>query len=91
MKSEYFDLRLMIYLLRSIVKLKICDVYPEISDESVSAMLSRIKFIRNKVARTFGTDLSEDELNQHWDDIRQVTYVFVVFSPCCDCYIKTGG
>lgn len=80
----------MMYLLRSLVKIKICDVYPELRDESVSAMLSRIKYIRNKVARTFGADLSEDELNQHWDDMRQVIYL-CVFSPCCDCHIKTGG
>lgn len=70
-KSEEFDIRLTIYLLCTLAKYKVESEYPDPSDLSDSAMLSRIKCIRNKASRRFESEISEDKLKQYWNDIRQ--------------------
>ncbi|VDI58051.1 Hypothetical predicted protein, partial [Mytilus galloprovincialis] len=69
--SEDFEIRLMMYLLLTLTNITIDKVYPDPSDISDSAMLARIKYIRNNVARTFGANLSGHRFNKYWDDIRQ--------------------
>lgn len=76
-KSEEFDIRLTIYLLCTLAKYKVESEYPDPSDLSDSAMLSRIKCIRNKASRRFESEISEDKLKQYWNDIRQVKEYFL--------------
>ncbi|CAC5417520.1 unnamed protein product [Mytilus coruscus] len=71
-KSEDFDIRLMIYLLHTLANIKVCDSYPLPTDTSTSAMLSRIKYIRNETTQNLNGKLTEDQFNQYWDDIGQV-------------------
>lgn len=83
-RSEDFDLRLMIVLLNTLANIKVCDSYPLPTDTSTGAMLSRIKYIRNETTQNVNGKLTEDQFNQYWDDIRQVRcYIihqcFVVF------------
>lgn len=77
-KSEEFDIRLTIYLLGTLAKYKIDSEYPDPSDLSDSAMLSRIKYIRKKATMRFEADISEDKLKQYWNDIRQVKGYFIL-------------
>lgn len=56
----------------ALTNIKIVSVYPDRSDTSDSAMLSRIKYIRNKATRRFEADLSEEMFEEYWNDIRQV-------------------
>lgn len=76
--SDDFDVRLLIYLLRTLAKIEIGDVYPVPCDKKVSAMLSRIKFIRNEITQSFEGKLSEDRFIQCWDDIVQVKFHFML-------------
>lgn len=76
-KSDDFDIRLIMYLLRTLVNIKIGNVYPDPSDKSYNAALSRIKYIRNELTRRFAADLSEDKFNQYWDDIIQAVLTLV--------------
>ncbi|CAC5408763.1 unnamed protein product [Mytilus coruscus] len=69
--SNDYDIRLMIYLLCTIANLSVGNLYPVRSDTSISAMLCRIKYIRNEVTQRFERQLSEDQFNQYWDDIGQ--------------------
>lgn len=70
-KSENFDIRLMIYLLHTLANIKVCDLYPLPTDTSTSAMLSRINNIRNETTQNVNWKLTEDQFNQYWNDIRQ--------------------
>lgn len=76
--SEFFDVRLMIYLLCTLANFEIGNLYPVESDTKISAMLSRIKFIRNEATQSFEGELSEDQFDKYWDDIGQVRYYFVL-------------
>ncbi|CAC5359911.1 unnamed protein product [Mytilus coruscus] len=69
--SDDFDIRLLIYLLRTLANFEVGDLYPVQCDKRVSAMLSRIKFIRNEITQSFEGKVSEDQFNQYWDDIVQ--------------------
>lgn len=72
--SDDFDIRLMIYLLKTITKVDVGDLYPLEVDISTSAMLSRIKFIRNETTQSIEGELSENQYNKFWDDIGQVKF-----------------
>lgn len=70
--SEDFDIRIMIHLLGMLANYEFGDLYPVQSDERISAMLSRIKYIRNEVTQNYEGKLSEDMFNRYLDDITQV-------------------
>ncbi|CAG2195655.1 unnamed protein product [Mytilus edulis] len=72
--SEDFGVRLMIYLLRIIANISVGDLYPVPSDTGISAMLSRIKFIRNELTQSHEGNISDDQFNQYWDDIGQIDF-----------------
>ncbi|CAG2211266.1 unnamed protein product [Mytilus edulis] len=69
--SDVFDIKLMLNLLDALANMEIGDLYPIQSDKSISAMLSRIKFIRNEATQSFEGKLSKDQFNKYWDDIAQ--------------------
>ncbi|CAC5416347.1 unnamed protein product [Mytilus coruscus] len=69
--SDDFDITLMIYLLRTLANISIGDIYPAPFNTSISAMLTRINYIRNKVIQNVKGQLSEEHFNQYWDDIGQ--------------------
>lgn len=71
--SEKFDITLMICLLRHLAKITIQDGFPSSSDKSVAADLSRIKGYRNKVMHCDEGTLTNQEFNQYWDEISQVS------------------
>ncbi|CAG2211278.1 unnamed protein product [Mytilus edulis] len=75
--SDGFDIRLMIYLLGSLANIEVGDLYPVQSDSRVSAMLSRIKYIRNEATQSYAGKLSEDQFNKYWDDIAQAVLKLV--------------
>ncbi|CAC5403770.1 unnamed protein product [Mytilus coruscus] len=75
--SDDFDVRLMIYLLKTITKVDVGDLYPLKVDISTSAMLSRIKFIRNETTQSIEGKLSEVQYNKFWDDIGQAVFKLV--------------
>lgn len=70
--SDDFNIRLMIYLLKTIAKVDVGDLYPLAVDISISAMLSRIKFIRNETTQSIEGELSKKQYIKFWDDIGQV-------------------
>lgn len=75
--SDVFDIKLMINLLGTLANIHVGDFYPIQSDKSISAMLSRIKFIRHEAAQSFEGKLSKDQFNKYWDDIAQVIFKFI--------------
>ncbi|XP_052063895.1 uncharacterized protein LOC127703857 [Mytilus californianus] len=75
--SDDFDITLMINLLRTLANISIGDIYPAPFNTSISAMLTRIKYIRNKVIQNVKGQLSEDQFNQYWDDIGQAVLKLV--------------
>lgn len=72
--SDDFDIRLMIYLLKTITKVDVGDLYPMQVDISTGAMLSKIKFITNETTQSIAGELSENQFNKFWDDIGQVKF-----------------
>lgn len=76
-KSEDFDIGLMMFLLRTLAKIKIDNEYPDTSDKNDSAMLSKIEYIRNEATQRCVADLSKDQFNHYWEDIIEVTYRFI--------------
>ncbi|VDI62314.1 Hypothetical predicted protein [Mytilus galloprovincialis] len=83
-RSEDFDISLMIYFLQTLANIKVSDLYPIPTDTSTSAMLSRIKYIRNETTQNLYGKLTEEQFNQYWDDIGQAilklasTYTFAI-------------
>ncbi|VDI45556.1 Hypothetical predicted protein [Mytilus galloprovincialis] len=75
--SDDFDITLMVNLLRTLANISIVDIYPAPSDASISAMLTRISYISNKVIKNVEGQLSEDQFNQYWDDIGQAVLKLV--------------
>ncbi|CAC5410001.1 unnamed protein product [Mytilus coruscus] len=75
--SDDFDITLMVYLLRTLANISIGDIYPAPFNTSISAMLTRISYIRNKVINNVEGQLSEDQFNQIWDDIGQAVLQLV--------------
>lgn len=72
MTSDDFDIRLMIYILGVLANIKVGTLYPVPPDMSISAMLSRIKYIRNETTRIFEGKLDDIKFNHYWDYIGQV-------------------
>lgn len=77
-RSEDFDISLMIYFLQTLANIKVSDLYPIPTDTSTSAMLSRIKYIRNETTQNLYGKLTEEQFNQYWDDIGQVRYYIIL-------------
>ncbi|CAG2211280.1 unnamed protein product [Mytilus edulis] len=75
--SDDFDVRLMIYLLKTITTIKLGDLYPTEVDTSIGAMLSRIKFIRNEITQNLHEKLPVDLFNKYWDDMGQAVLELV--------------
>lgn len=75
--SDDFDLSIMLHLLCTLANIEVSDLYPVKSDKRISAMLSRIKYIRNEVTQLYEGRLSENHFNIYWDDIAQVRYSFI--------------
>ncbi|XP_063397028.1 uncharacterized protein LOC134681361 isoform X1 [Mytilus trossulus] len=67
--SLSFDLTLMICLLRNLANIKVADILPCDTDESIEADLTRIKYYRNKIAHSDHKILSEEDFNIQWDAI----------------------
>lgn len=62
----------MIYLLSTIAdEIDVGDLYPILID-SVNAMLSMIKYIRNEATQSLDGQLSEELFDQYWDDLGKV-------------------
>lgn len=70
--SVDFDITLMMHLLNTLAHIKDGNYYPVSTGTSVSAMISRIKFIRNDTTQKLEGKFSDDQFNQYWDDIVQV-------------------
>ncbi|CAC5359909.1 unnamed protein product [Mytilus coruscus] len=70
-KSDNFDISLMLYVLHTITHIKVGDHYPVQSDTTISAMLSKIKYIRNETTQSVDGLLSKERFNQYWDDVGQ--------------------
>lgn len=68
-----------------LANIKVCDLYPISTDTSTSAMLSRIRYIKNETTQNLNGKLTEDQYNQYWDDIGQVRYyiIFLQYFTCC--------
>lgn len=62
----------MIYILETLSSIKVGNLYPVPSDMNSSAMLARIRYIRNETTRICGEKLPECMFYQYWDDIAQV-------------------
>lgn len=75
--SDDYDISLMMYLLNTLADIDVGDLYAVKSDKRVSAMLSRIKYIRKKVIQSSDGKLSKDHFNTYWDDIGEVRYSFI--------------
>ncbi|CAC5424765.1 unnamed protein product [Mytilus coruscus] len=80
--SKDFDIRLMILLLRTLANYEISDFYEDKSATSITAKFSRIKYMRNEIARRFEGILSKSQFIQYRDDILQavqdITSRFVI-------------
>lgn len=71
----------MIYLLRTLAKINIGDLYPVPTDRKNSAMFSRIKCIRNSTTQSVEGEFSDETFNQAWDKIGQV--IIDIFINSC--------
>lgn len=95
--SEEFDITLMICLMRNLTDLQISNTPPLPTRVNVGDDLSRIHHYRNKLAHTTSFIIEDDDFNNYWEDIAQVTsgfnlFVFVVFVlRFCFKVIKIGA
>ncbi|CAG2195661.1 unnamed protein product [Mytilus edulis] len=80
--SDDLDITIVIHLLVTLTNIEVGDLYPVQSDERISAMLSRIKYIRNELAQSYEGTLSGDKFNKYWDDIAQVMSRPMLLANC---------
>lgn len=73
--SEDFDVRLMIYLLRAFINLRVSDEKPVKSDTNIMEMLSIVNNIRSEIIRKYDGKLLETQFNQYWECIGRVTII----------------
>lgn len=83
--SEDFDLRLMIHLLTTIASVNFGDLYPVKTDTRISAMLTKIKYIRNKLIQSIYQQHSDEHYNKFLDDLQEVRYSFILSGVVCWC------
>lgn len=84
--SEEFDITLMICLIRNLTDLQISNTPPLPTRVNVGDDLSRIHHYRNKLAHTNSFIIEDDDFNDYWEDIAQVTSGFDFFCLCCFCF-----
>ncbi|CAC5387100.1 unnamed protein product [Mytilus coruscus] len=66
--SKYFDLKLMITLIRNFTAIEIVDVLPKPSNIGTGADLSRLKYYRNQIVHNEGS-FSNVHFSSYWNDI----------------------
>ncbi|CAG2226966.1 unnamed protein product [Mytilus edulis] len=69
--SKDFDIRLMMVLMKNLTELNIAEVFPHKDDESMVADLTRIKYLRNKIAQNSDMCITDEDFNKDWKHLSE--------------------
>ena len=86
--SKYFDITLMICLLRNLIPIVIMDdKLPLATDTSLGADLSRIKFYRSFIVHCDSALVDDTDFESYWNDVTLVMhnnlhlfYIVIIFT-----------
>lgn len=70
--SEFYDLTLMICLMKHLTDIEVCDILPFHGDQSKGADLSRLRYYRNNIMHSDDGTLSYSTFNEWWQEITMV-------------------
>lgn len=71
--SKDFNIRLMMVLMKNLIDFNIADVFPSKDNVTVVADLSRIKYLRNKIAHNSDMSITDEDFDKDWKHLSEVT------------------